>query len=54
MLGKSIKMGKASLILRCLREYEIVVVLPEVHQVAYGNYIGGRALTHKLLLAYYY
>lgn len=38
----------------CLGEHETALVLAKVHKGACGSYIGGKALTHKLLRGGYY
>lgn len=40
--------------LRCLGKYETVLVLVEVHKGTCNRHIGGKALTHILLMAVYY
>ena len=40
--------------LRCLAPNELNYVLREVHEGAYGNHSGARALVHKVIRAGYY
>lgn len=49
MSRKFYKMGRASLMLRCLGGNEIALVLAVVYQGDWGKHIGGRVFAHKLL-----
>lgn len=40
--------------LQCIGKYAITLVFAKVHQAAYDNHIGDKAVAHKLLREGYY